>query len=295
MGYYYYYRDPRDEPGYIFGSILSFLLIVGLFLFLAIYLGSIILAIFLGIGALIGVVYAIVTYVKSFIFACRTVDFVGGRTGIGSVFLIWWQLFSVASVAAFKNNLNVAKNAISRSRNYKFLSFRKWMWFIVAPSVLLFGTAMIAAIAFATLSVAIGILAVILAIYLVIGIVYALVAVGILFGQILKADLPASKAKFTNPFPFSKLKRFSKDYFSTVFANIKNIWRRSITLILSNFESSKGFSLVSPARYFLFFSSLVVVPIALIFIALTFILSSIVFIPLFIAQFVWTLISKIFK
>ncbi len=60
----YYYRKP--EPGEVFGSVITFLVIAAIIAAFAFYFGIIVLFVFLGIGAAIGLVYAIIVYAKSF-------------------------------------------------------------------------------------------------------------------------------------------------------------------------------------------------------------------------------------
>lgn len=299
----YYYHDPRrPDPGDVFGSLFTFLAIFGILFAVAFYFGSIVLMIFLGIGALIGLIYAVIVYIQSFIDACKTLGGISGRNGLTSILLKWWHLFKTASINAFKNNLSVAHSAIIKVGGYRFLSFKKWMWFIVAPTVLVFGTAMIALVAFLQLLLLVGVLQIALSIILLACIIYLVIAVGYSIGKVghglinaFSISNPFRALDFSRYFLFSDLGRFSRDYFSSLIKIVVEMWNAGISLISTNFSRAKGYSAFNLIRYFLFITPVAIVPITVLFIALMVIIMPIVFIPLFIAELVWVLIVKTIK
>ena len=122
---YYYYEKP--DAGDVFGSIMATLVIVGILLYLAICISFYILMVFCGIGVLIGTVYALVVYLKSFVFVCRRVWYssAGGNRLLG-ILTKWLVIIKDTSISAFCENFRTAGKAFSNAGMYRFLSFRKW-------------------------------------------------------------------------------------------------------------------------------------------------------------------------
>lgn len=248
------------------------------------------------------IIYAIIIYIQSFINACKSLGGVSGRNKLTSILLKWWHLFKVASLNALKSNFSVAHSAIIKSGGYRFLSFKKWMWFIVAPTVLIFGTAMIFFVAFLQLLLLFAILYIILTvliitcvIYLVIAVVYAMGKVGYNLINAFSTNNPLRSFNFTGYFLFSDLGRFAKEYFLSLFRIIADLWSDSISLIGVNFAKISGYSAFNPIRFFYIVTPVAIIPITILFIALLFIIISILFIPAFIAEFLWAIIAKIKK
>ena len=297
----YYYHDPRrPEPGDTFGSLFTFLVIFGVIFAIAFYLGSIVLMIFLAIGALIGLIYAVVAYIQSFVDACRMLGRISGRNSLTSILLKWWHLFKTASVIAFKSNLSVAHSAIIKAGGYRFLSFKKWMWLIVAPTVLVFGTAMIALVAFLQLLLLFFALQIVLVVLLAACIIYLTIAIGYAIGKVghslidaFSINNPFSALDFSRYFLFSDLGRLAKEYFSSLLRIVVELWDAGISLISSNFAAAKGYSAFNLIRYFLFVTPIAIMPITILFIGLIFIVMPILFIVLFIVEFFWAIIAKI--
>ena len=109
MSNYYVVKEP--DAGDIFGSIMAFLVVLFIIFAFAAMIGFYILLIFLGIGVLIGMGYAIYAYIKGFINACKTISGVHGRNGLTSLLLRWFVLFKNASVFVIKDTFAIAKNS----------------------------------------------------------------------------------------------------------------------------------------------------------------------------------------
>lgn len=303
FGYYYGYRDPRrPDPGDVFGSVIAILVVICIIAAFAFYFGAIVLLVFLGIGAVIGGAYAIFVYVKAFVNACKTLGYVHGSNGLTSALLRWWHLFKTASVDAFKSNLSVAHSALLRAGNYKLLSFKKWMWFIVAPTVLILGTAMIAFVALAQVFIMLSIIGILLTL-----LVFALVLVGVIslvfaaikcfpnYKYAFPYHNPFSAANFCRGFTFYDLGNVCSGYFIALVQLIASVWRDMISFIKTCFSDAKNYALFNPVRYFLFLSPVGTLALNLLCIAVIFIVLTVVFVPLFLAQLVWLPISKLVK
>lgn len=299
MSNYYVVREP--DAGEVFGSIMAFLVVVFIIIAFAAMISFYILLAFLGIGILIGMVYAIYAYVKGFISACKTLGGVSGRNGLTSILLKWWVLFKNASIFVIKDTFVLAKNAIVKSSAFKVLSFRKWMWLIVAPTVVVCGLSMVIVVALFQVGLAFSIVGLILTllaatalVYLIVSLVYAIIKVGGGFISCLKNSNPFSAFDFSRYFTFSDTGRVSGEYFRYLFTAIKDIWNEAISLMTYNFSSAKGYPVVNVIRYFLFVSPLAIFLVMGIFIAIVFVVLSIVFVPVLLAQLVWGVIRAIF-
>lgn len=299
----YYYRDPRrPDPGDLFGSFMTFLVILFIVIMLAVYFGGIILLIFLGIGVLIGGVCAIIAYINAFVDACKSLGNITGNSPIGTFFKKWWYLFKTSSLTAFKNNFSFAHNALIRAGGHKLLSFKKWMWFIVAPSVIIFGTAMIAVFALLQISLIGFVLYVIISLLLIVASIYFVIGLGYSFWKVGKETAfsfslsnPFTSINFCRGYKISDFTFFVKNYFSSVIALIANIWKGSIALCSNNIASASGYPAINLVRFFLLFSPISIMFVTVLFIALIAIASIVVFIPLAIAKLFWCLLSLIIK
>ncbi|MGN0805779.1 MAG: hypothetical protein ACI4MC_01965, partial [Candidatus Coproplasma sp.] len=255
------------------------------------------LGIFLGIGVLIALVYALIIYVRSFIAAARQVS---GRAGnsLSDILRQWFTLFATASGIAFKENLQVAGNALNRSGSYRLLSLRRWMWFIVAPATLIMGTLLICAIILSQLGIFCFLaFALIFALvtYLVFSFIgacgYAVICcVKYMTGEDLRGMFAFD---FTLAATLSALGYAIKNYFVLLWTACVNIWRNCLSMGQSNHSYASSYRLLMPQHVFLT-ATLIALPfMATIFDALLLLLGGIIFIPLVIVVFIWTLLAML--
>ena len=138
-------------------------------------------------------------------------------------------------------------------------------------------------------------LAVTAAIYLLVSLVYALIKVGAGFIECLKNYSPFSALDFSRYFSFSDIGRFSGEYFRNLFLAIGQLWQEAVSLMTYNFSSAKGYPVVNVIRYFLFVSPIAIFLVMSIYIAVVFVVLSVVYVPLLLAELVWALIKVIFR
>ena len=290
------------DPGEAFGSFMTFLVIIGIIIAFAAMISWYILLVFLGIGALLGLGYALVMYVKAFIWAVKSVGSVHKNNAVLSFIARWFFLFKEASKLAFIENLNVAKSAIINARGYRFLSFRKWMWYIVAPSVMIGGTFLILAVIFANLMIAFSLISLIL--FLIVSFIVVSYLVYLAYALYLSVKNLFSAFAIDNPFgslDFSRYGRmgilasFPKGYFCSLFSGIKSLWSDAISLMGQNISSSKNYAILNVVKYFLLISPLSILVASIVITVIAFIVLLIAFVPLFIVEFFWALISLFLK
>lgn len=298
---YYVYREERDAGSYLIGLFL-FLIVAAFLVVGLLYVGAIALAIFLGVGALIGFVYAVITYVREFVNALKSVGSITGRNRFTTFLLRWWYLFKTTALNSLKSNLCIAHNEIIRAHNYRFISFRRWMWLIVAPAVLIFGTVMILFVLFLKFSFLLGVSGIVFSVLLLIFGVYFAIALGYAAFKCVKGasaaivrDNPLKTLNFSKYFLFIDFKKFPKNYFSALIKVVLNVWNLSLALIRTNISLGTGYPKFSLKKYFLFVTPVAIMPITLLLIALIFIVVSIAFIPIFIVKFSWTIIASIIR
>lgn len=295
------YRDPLD-PGEVFGSVMTFFVIIAVIFIFAAMISWYILLVFLGIGAALGLVYAIVMYFKAFFQAIKGVRSVSKKNAILSFIAKWFFLFKETSKLAFIENINVAHGALINARSHRFLSFKKWMWLIVAPTVMLGGTFIILGVIFLNLLIAFAIINLIL--YLIIMfiticyLVYLFYALFLSVKNLLSAfsnDNPFSSLDFSRYGKMGILASFPKGYFASLFAVIKSLWSDAFALMGQNISSSKNYAILNVVKYFLLISPLAIIVASVTFTLIVMVALLIAFIPLFIVEFFWALISLFLK
>ena len=285
----------------IFGGLVVFLVIAGIIAVIFVYIGWIGLLIFLGIGAAVGLVYAIYIYVKSFVSAIKTIGGVSSSNVLKTTLLRWFTLFKIASADAFGDNVSVSKNAITKSHAYRFFSFRKWMWLMVALSTFIFGTALIVAVIVVqavliavAASVLLGIIFVMCAAMFIADLFYAIIFTIIKFPSAL-----AYKDNVFKSFDFSKgasiryIPAYIAKYFVTVISYLQGIWSENLSLGKNNVATASTRRILSIKKYFLYMSIIALCIIALLVDAVILISLTVVFVPFLLFNFVWILIRRI--
>ena len=299
MSKYYLVEEP--DAGDVFGGFLVFIIIVAALFSFLLYIGAIALFIFLAIGVLIGGVYALIVYIKAFITACKSLSDVRGRDGFATFFAKLWQIEKITAITAFKNNFNVAKYAFGRAREFRLLSFRKWMWLIVAPSVILIGSAIILLVIMLQVGIVLWLLQIFLLavgvaflLSLLVSFGYSTWVIGKKFFANLPIDNPFKQVNFLKAFNFRFLKLFCKNYFVLVGKNIKTVWEEGKWLITSNLSLSGGYTILNVKKYILLTSPVAVMLAICIYVLLFVLVTVIAFIPLVIAETFWALFTTIF-
>lgn len=292
---YYTYVTPAD----VFGSVVVFLVLAAIVAVLAIYVGYIALIIFLGVGAVIGLAYALYVYIKCFIVAIASSTGVAASTPLKTTALRWFTIAKLASRDAFVENVSVARNALTKSHAYRILSFRKWMWIMVALATIVFGSMLIVAVVvlqvlllFIALSVAVGILAALALLVLLVDAVYSVIAVIKSLGSAF-----AGKDNVFKSFAFSLSSGFCaipgsvKRYYVTVISYMTGIFSEGLALGRRNVAFGSRYGLISIRRVALLVSAVTLVLAAILFDALLLIVLSVIFVLIFVANVLWMLVT----
>ncbi len=297
------------RPGYavtmvdVLGSFLIFLIFAAFFAVIFFYVGYIGLIIFLSIGAAVGLAYSIYIYIKSFVSAAKGLGTVTARNVFATILLKWFTLYKETSRNAFLDNFVIARNAVTKSHSYRILSFRKWMWLMVAPATLIFGTALI----FAIIIIQGGLLLAFFgtAFLLILLFCVLMLLVCLLYGIV--ATIRNLKVAFSGKpnifcsFDFSmtaKLSEFPlamKGYLTTIVSYINGIWAENFALGKSNIGMAGGYRLFSIQRYFLYLSIIGLMTVAIIFSCVIFLLLVILFPIMVITNFIFILIAMLMR
>jgi hypothetical protein len=281
----------------IFAGIVVFLAILGVCLLLFFYVGIIALAIFLGIGVCIAGVYALIVYIRALVDAIRMVG-VGGYSSFGGFLKNWATVILTASGNAFKQNVTVAGNALGRAHNYRLLSFRHWMWFIVAPATIIMGTVVILAVILLHIVAAIAVailLAELMLVYLALAFVcacgYSLV---MFFKNLFGEDLGRVYAfNFSLSSTLPDFAYASKQFFTELWAICVSVWKDDWSMGTNNRSYASNYKIIMPQYVFLT-ASLITMPfISTIFDALVLVVGCICYIFLALANFFWTLLAML--
>lgn len=295
---YIVYEKP--SAGEVFGSFLMMLVIVGFVVLIAAYISWIILIVFAAIGAAIGLCYALYVYIRAFIRAVGT-----GYTpkSNGVVLGLLEKLFVISattSSTAFSDSIGIASNAVARSRAYRVISFRKWMWLIAALSIMVFGLCLIAAVILLEFSLLIGAVCVLLGILAVICLLYFVTALGyaLFFAEKFSLSSAADQLDFSGfgfhlGTGFYELGCSASIFYASFGRMIAQMWSETHTLAQNNFSDAmsrpifsvpKWLYLVSPVP--LYFWTTLLSGLAAVLLTLEFIL-------IFLAFFLFTCFSKL--
>lgn len=291
----WYYRRPSAAD--VFSSFVVILVVLALGLMLFFYVGAIALAIFMGIGVGIAAVYALIVYIKALVEAIQSL---GGNfeNSLSGVLKKWATLVMTASGIAFKNNLAVASNALGKSHNYRLISPRRWMWFIVAPATLIIGTAVICAVILLQLFIFVALaFAVIfaMAVYIAVAFLCACGYSVIFFVKYLfDEDLRGIFAfNFTMSASLAELGGAIKNYFVSLWTVCVNVWKNNFDVGRDNRSYASNYKIFMPQYVFLTASLISMPLISTILDAVVLLIGFICFIPIVIACFIWSLIAML--
>ena len=281
-------------------AVAVFVLVIGIIALIA-WIGGILLGIFLAVGALIGLGYALFVYVRAVINECKTIGSVTGSNGVTAFLRRWLFLFLRSSWTALKDNWDIAQSAVIKSKGEKL--FKKLMWLFVAPCVLVFGTVLIAAVGVVQIILFLALAMAILAIVFVIFVL--LFTVAFVYGIIDTVKncisvIPSNGNIFTT-LDFSKYPLFSeifpvrtKDYFTTLYGYCKDLCVENWTQGVTNFTTAKGYSAFSILRYFLLLSPIALTLLSAVVVVLFTVFFGVLYVPMLIVNVLWICIAKIF-
>lgn len=288
-----FFRSGSDILGTFLFILILFM--IGFFIFL--YFGVIVLLIALGIGVGLAGIYAIVVYIRAMVSAGRDMRGCGVHS-IADFLKNWVKFIYLASGYAFRENLTVASNALSKSHMYRLISPRRWMWFIIAPASVIFGTLVITAVIVLQAVLFLALVWVALALMLLYILIAFVFACGYsCFCSVKNTANEDVKGMFTFNFTLSaRLGDYGsavKQYFAGLFSVLTAVWRENLSMGISNKSYASSYNIIQPQYVFLL-SSFVALPfIASIYYVLVAVVAFVCFIPIAIVNFFWTLIAML--
>lgn len=293
---YVVYEKPSASD--IFASLVVTGVIIAIIAMLVIYVGMIVLWIFLGIGGVIGLAYALFVYFRAFF---RTIGSMSGyaprHTGPIGIFLEKLFAFTAAaSKAALTDNLMMAGSAVARSNQYRIISFRKWMWLVAALSIFVFGLALIVAVILLQFGLLFSGTALVLAlvfgvcvIYLVSALGYGAAVSGGFAAGALRNEIDLSGYSFTGWAGFSDLKNSLSLAFSSYGRMLSSLWRDTLDKSRDNFSEGLSRGLTDIKKWLYMVSPVGLCLWAGIATALSAIVLPLTFLVMWIAQFFFIL------
>ncbi len=288
------------DSGDIFASIVLFLVIAAIIAVLTIYVGLIVLFIFLGIGLLIALAYALYVYIKNLVAAVKGRPSIGSHGPLVNATLSWLWVLKTASLSALKENFSIAHSALLKASTYSFRSFKKWMWLIVAPAVIVAGTVLIIALAlfqfglFGTL--VFTIVSIILAFIAVFLICFIPLSFYLLFKSILTGCSVSNifTYDFTKSATYGQLGTSCGDYYKGMGTISKVLWQDCFGEMSSNFGNVSTYAIFNPLKYFYLSSPVSLFLVCVIYTVLIAVFGVLGFLFIALAALVWTTIVKIF-
>lgn len=296
----YIYERPSLGEG--FASFFTMLIFVSIFVFLALYVSYIILIVFLSIGAAIGLVYALFISLRALIRASKALlQYTPKRDGSLSRFFekIIFLATNTARLA-FSDNLRIAGNAFVKSRAYKIISFRKWMWLTTAFSIFVFGLCLIATV---LLSLFAFLLAIVIAISsfivficvigIAVSILYALIFASIIGLTAVKNNFDISGFTFKPNATFGIICQSFVKYFLSFGSAITELWQEFISLSRMNISSAAGRPIYSLIKWVFFASPAPLFIWTVTYTVLLVIIFVVFYVLIFIPLFLWTCLASI--
>lgn len=171
------------------------------------------------------------------------------------------------------------------------------MWFIVAPAAVVFGTAVIIAVIglqFVIFLALAGLAVLAMVAYVAIAFLFACgYAIGF---SIKNTDGNDVRSMFTFNFTlsakFADLGAAMKQYFVGLWATVSNVFRENLSMGQSNKSFATNYKIIQPQYVFLIASFIALPFIAVIYSAILMIVAAICFLPIVLANLIWTPLAK---
>ena len=293
----YYYGPPQPSPGEQFGGCMTVLVILGIIFALVLYFGYFVLLFFLALGLLIGGVFSLVIYIRSLIDAIRELaaspPYASNK--LLSILKGYALLVLKVTVNSFKETMTVVTNSFYKFLNYRVLSFQKWMWLTVVVTVAVCEVLFVIAISLlqvvvitALLYIIFWLVVAVLALNIIAALGYTLVLafVDMLRGitTYLRMDHCTFSSSSTYPAligAWGLMAQGKKDY-------IRTVWGDTIMRVRNFFTFSGAHRVLSIQKWFYLASGITMLICSIALNLVFLILYSIVFIPVWIVNALWT-------
>ncbi len=130
---FYYAPPPRDRDGGCFAFLAIFIIIA----IIAIWIGWYILLFFLGLGLIVGCVFALIIYIRALVEAIRELAAAPpyASNKLLTVLKGYGMLLVKVIANSFRETMTVVSNSFTKFLNHRVLSFQKWMWLTVVVTV----------------------------------------------------------------------------------------------------------------------------------------------------------------
>lgn len=300
---FFFRRNRYYDDAEIFANIMVFLVVfvlLGVFIF---YFALIVLSIFLAIGAVIGGIYAVIGVISvlpQVITDVKAKSYRGGRT---AVFFKKFLYFFV-SIAKFSivELIRRAKKILVKFSARRFLSFTKWMYLMLAISIIVFGIAILAsvwgfcaalllAVIFAVLSL-FGML--VAALCIVALAMNAVVAAEGLFVCVGKCFIPTC-CRFSGKPPLSEIGKIPGRYCRQTGDFARTVWRGCGNVIADLERRAGQHIIIHPYMMFILALKITYYVFVPVVIAAGILLISAAFIVVYLINTIWILIRSMFR
>lgn len=248
----------RPSAAEVFGTILTILILGAIVVCFAAWLSWWILIAFLGVGVFIGLVYALIVYIRALFHAMGNLGSYVPRSNSAVLGVIekLFALNAMTAVEAFNTNRFNAGSALTRAQSYRLISFRKYMWLIAALSMVVFGILLIGAFIalqfgiFLSLAAAlVGVVAAICFLYFFAAFFYGLGYETAYFFGSCRSELDFSCYTFTRYVTFRDVADCLRTAFSPLGRMISEFWRNTLDRARDNFTDGMSRPLYSLYRW----------------------------------------------
>lgn len=297
---FFYNPYSRPDPAGCFGTILALLVVMAIIIACIVYFGAFILLGFLILGAVIGLVFAIIAYLKAIPQAVADIKY---ATFTGNAFTMWLKrvitfIFYVGKYA-ITNNAQYANTHYQKFQSKQTLSFTKWMNLITAFIVLVAGVSVIVLMTLLLLFAVISLVCALL--FIVIDVIILFLAIGIavhLFLTFKQMITDISSVFFPICFIFSgnitviDIPAVAKKYFNQLVTWNGNAWSAQRAFVAGMAQNSQMRAWYSPYSVLTILLTITMPIGSFIAQAVCSLISVIVFIPIYIVDALLMLIKS---
>ena len=298
---YYVVREQSDAER--FGGCMTFLVIAAIIIGVLIYFAAYVLLAFLALGLLLGCLYCLIVYAKAMYEAIQDIRYNPPQAANTMLTFIkgYWIFFFGVTRHSIIEAASVAQNSFYKFLNYRFLSFQKWMWLVVAGTILVgevVFTIAIIALQFAILATVIYLVCMLILAALLINLIVALVYTTVL--EI--SDICKNTAMYLGLSSFDFSSSASYPVLIANFPALRDNLRAYYGAILSDYLErmrmfigmSKAYRLISVRKWFNLASALTISVCFVVYNLIYTVLYLIAFLLIFIVNAIWTTFATLF-
>ena len=247
----YYSDDDRDSAGCLTTLLLGIIIVSVLLYVAAIALYYIFIGIVI-IAAIVGTVITLKNYILEFKNAISNYKNASAPANwkLPVFFYRWFKISWESLKGCWKNNINSIKASFQSGSAFRFISIRRWFYWILALSVAVFGA--LATLFILELHLIIATFLINILLYFVVAFVVMMAAAGFAFSlfSVFKYYFSELKNRPTATGAGSLARYICKHGYRDVFSMIKLLWQNSNAVLFQSKAQIRPFNFLSIKKWF---------------------------------------------